>query len=466
MPETVAVQLTSDAVVLARAESSGAERRVTEIVRRPLDEAEDGRQVAIELIRERGVENIGLALVVNWKDYSIRETWLPFTSPSQLRSTIKYELEDDLDREADTLIMPFQMLEQRPDSSHVLAWPTSRETVSGLLQPLESVGISPEYMPPDAIGHVGLVRGLAPDLAEEPLVVVSGDDRDADLTLLVGSTVWARRRLPGFAWATDAAGAPLQELRRTLLATPGFPEPAAVVTFGGEAADTLGRIIADDLGCEHRSVNPPGQDIGGDGRAWPLAAGVALMLAASDQRPLTFRLEEFEPKETAQVVSLLSVVAVGLLGICFMTAGFIFFLKTDQAKERTATCQTVAAKFWQDYVGQSWPGMGQFQVRLESQLKTLRERQELAAQRVDAAELWRDLTMALSGVPAKVSLDLRDIDVARDGINLEGTVNSAEAATDLKNHLDASNRFTAQVRNIDPQESGRARFDIRLTTTN
>ena len=36
----------------------------------------------------------------------------------------------------------------------------TKETIGGLLKACEDAGISPEYMPPDAVGHLGLVACL------------------------------------------------------------------------------------------------------------------------------------------------------------------------------------------------------------------------------------------------------------------------------------------------------------------
>ncbi|NIA22053.1 MAG: hypothetical protein GWP05_08865, partial [Anaerolineaceae bacterium] len=289
MPEIVAVQVLPDSVQLAQARSSGDGAEITELVIQEVDAETDPREVAMAMVRQRGVENIGLAVVVNWAQYSIRDLWLPFTNLSQLRSTIKFELEDDLEQDAAELLVPLQVLEQRVDSSHILSWSTTRRQIHELLDPWENNGISPEYMPPDAIGHLGLLQTWAPDLADESVVTVSGDQRAVDLALVNKGIIWARRRVLEFAWATDAAGRPLQEIRRTFLSVPGFPAPEAVVSFGGEPADTLAGVVAGDLGCLHRKISPP--QINGSPRMlhWPQVAGVALQMARSSSRPLTFR---------------------------------------------------------------------------------------------------------------------------------------------------------------------------------
>ena len=79
---------------------------------------------------------------------------------------------------------------------------------------------------------------------------------------------------------------------------------------------------------------------------WPLAAGVALFMARQNERPLSFRREEFEPKETAEVVSLLSAVAVALLGVVLLVGGFMLQLGAQKARAISQAMEDNVKAFW------------------------------------------------------------------------------------------------------------------------
>jgi hypothetical protein len=470
VPETVAVQVLNDRVLLARATDGAGGAELAELVTRELAEGDDALQVAAQMIRDRHIENIGLSITVDWDQYSMRNIWLPFTSDAQIQSTIKHELEDDFSADADELLMPFQLLETRPDSGHVLAWVAHKETIGSRLSDWDSLGISPEYMPPDVMGHVGLVASLAPELASQPVVAISGDERSVHLTLLVGDTIWARRRLLDYAWATDAAGRPLQEIRRTFLSVPSFPEPAAVVTFGGEPADTLGSVVARDLGCEHRVVAPPALPDGERILQWPLVAGIALLTARGSDRPLSFRREEFEPKETAQVVSLLSVVATALLGVIFLVGGvWCHLLAQNETRESRQVAQNVRT-YWtsvfKDTKKNPVPAVSQLTSDLGRRITKMRKDLKGFQSRSDAIKRFTQLVNRLGNTPESVQLQFSRISVRTDNTTFLGTANSYDAVTALNKHIAASPDLAAELAEITPLEGGRARFRIEITYRN
>lgn len=466
MPETVAVHILDKHVMLARAETGSEGARVTKLVCREVQDGEAPRDVAAQMIRQHGIENLGLALAMNWESYSIRDAWMPFTGDSQIRSTIKYELEDDLDLAADAMLMPYQVLEQRPDASHLLAWALPKATLAEILRPWESAGISPEYVPPDVMGHVGLVDALAGDLADRPLVAVSGDDRSVHVTLLEAGHIWAHRRLLNFAWATDAAGRPLQEIRRTFLGTPGFPEPEAVVSFGGEAADTLAGVVASDLGVPHRAVPAPEAPPGERAlRYWPLVAGVALFMAGHSQRPLSFRMEEFEPKETVQVVSLLGVVATGLLGFVLLLGGFMLHLAGRNARDDLADTRAAYDAFWaaSGLPEGTRPGLATLSSTLNRHIDTMRKQIEEARRRPNAIKRFASLADRMGCLPPDITLDMTLVDVKPDSILLTGTTNTYNAATALNSHINTSKELSATISNITPQPDDQAKFNMKIT---
>jgi len=466
VPEIVAVQVLSDSVELAQAHSSGDGAEITELVVQEVEPEADPREVAMAMVRQRGVENIGLAVTVNWEDYSIRDLWLPFTNLSQLRSTIKFELEDDLEQDAADLLVPFQVLEQRVDSSHILSWSTTRQQMHEILDPWENRGVSPEYMPPDAMGHLGLLQTWAADLSDKSVVTVSGDQRAVDLALVNKGIIWARRRVLGFAWATDAAGRPLQEIRRTFLSVPGFPVPEAVVSFGGEPADTLAGAIAGDLGCTHRKISPP--QINGSPRMlhWPQVAGVALQMARSSSRPLTFRIEEFEPRETAQAVSLLSVWAMTLLAVCLLVGGVWLLIKTSDYGDRLADVEQRAATFWTtSKVGGQVSDLAKFQATLNSRNKELKLKVDKSKENIDVTDRLGELARYVAGVPADIEMEFFRIDVNATVIMLRGKTDSYDSATRLRSHLDGAPSLNCETVKIqpDPRDSNRAEFNFRIT---
>jgi len=466
VPEIVAVQVLPDSVHLAQARSSGDGAEITELIVQDVEPETDSREVAMAMVRERGVENIGLAVMVNWENYSIRDLWLPFTNLSQLRSTIKFELEDDLEQDAAELLVPLQVLEQRVDSSHILSWSTTRQQMHEILDPWESRGISPEYMPPDAMGHLGLLQTWAPDLADKAVVTVSGDQKAVDLALVNKGIIWARRRVLDFAWATDAAGRPLQEIRRTFLSIPGFPPPEAVVSFGGEPADTLAGAVAGDLECTHRRISPP--QINGSPRMlhWPQVAGVALQMARSSSRPLTFRIEEFEPRETAQAVSLLSVWAMALLAVCMAVAGVWLLMMTADEGGKLADVEQRAHSFWTDgKVGGEVPELENFETILKDKNKQLRLSADKNKENVDVTDRMGELARCMASVPADIELEFFKIDVNAASITLRGKAESADEATQLRTHLDSAPGFNCETVKIQPdlRDSNRAEFNFRIT---
>jgi hypothetical protein len=455
VPESVAVQITGKYVVLAKATGHGAEASLVALVRREIKADEDALAVAAELIRQHGIVNLGLAVLVNWNDYSVREVWIPFTTESQIRDTIKFELEEDLGEEAADLLMPFQIVEQRPDSSHVLAWAATKKVIGELLAKYEGAGISPEYMPPDAMGHVGLVRALGGESGTKPVLVVSGDEENVALGLVTdGRTIWGCRRLRSLAWATEAAGQPLQEIRRLFLSAPGFPEPAAVISFGGEAADTLARVAADELGCPQQTVAPPA-GAGTDGPAllhWPLAAGVALYMATNSDRPLTMRLEEFEPRETAQAVSLLGTVAVFLLGFCFLVGGAWCWLASAREKTSLHETQLQPVIFWKENkLSGKAPPLENFQAELTRRVHVLTDELKAAQSSLDAEEKLSELATVLAGVPSDVQpVEFSLLSVGQKGITLRGKTSNSDAADKLRLQFKNSREFTVEG-NVTPR---------------
>ncbi len=468
MAETVAMQVLADRVLLAGAAAGPDGVRVTELVSHQVEADQDAHEVAAQLARDRRIENIGLGLLVDWRQYSVRDAWIPFTAMGQIRSTIKFELEDDLDIPADELLLPFDVVETRPDASHVIAWAARKAAVGEALQQWDRMGLSPEYMPPDAVGHVGLVHWLAADLAEQPVVAVSGDADGVDITLLQGRTLWARRRFLGFSWATDAAGQPLQEIRRMFLSVPGFPEPAAVVSFGAEAADTLARVISDDLRCPVRTVQRP-ENIPGaeDMMAWPLVAGVAAMMAGGGQRPLSFRVEEFEPKETAHVVSLLSVVATALLGVVLLVGGAWLQLSAAKVRADSAALRSRLTEYWKVAgIEAKPPRLVLLESDLSRRIEDARRQIEKAKEHPNAIKRFRELGEVLAGVPQDISVEFDRIDIAKDNITIMGKTNSYDAATQLNGHMNSnSKRLSATLENIDTQPDGAARFSMKIAYT-
>lgn len=455
-----------DRVVLARATGGAGGAELIEIASREIAAGEDARAAAIGLARERGIANIGLVVLVNWDQYSLRDVWLPFTGEAQLRSTIKFELEDDFEVDGEQLLMPFQVLEARPDSSHVLAWVATKAAIGDALRAWESSGLSPEYMPPDIVGHLGLVAHLAPELADQPLVVVSGDERSVHLSLLKGDTVWARRRLLGFAWATDAAGRPLQELRRTILNVPSFPAPTAVVSFGGEPADVLAGVIARDLGCQLRVIAPP--QLGDDQRHmhWPLAAGAALLAVRSSQRPLSFRREEFEPKETAQVVSLLGLVATALLGVIFLVGGLWCLIETRGYQRTTETVESYADTYWKQAApgDKQRPELVSLGATLTARINDLEKKLKTVRERPDAVRHFSQLAERMKTAPDSIkAIEPTRITVGPDTISIAGIATPYEAASQFQKHLDASSDMAAQIGTVNPVEGGKARFTMTVT---
>ncbi len=466
MPEIVAVQVLPDSVELAQARSSGDGAEITELIVQEVEPETDSREVAMAMVRERGVENIGLAVIVNWEDYSIRDLWLPFTNLSQLRSTIKFELEDDLEQDAAELLVPLQVLEQRVDSSHILSWSTTRQQMHEILDPWESRGISPEYMPPDAMGHLGLLQTWAADLTDKAVVTVSGDQKAVDLALVNKGIIWARRRVLDFAWATDAAGRPLQEIRRTFLSIPGFPPPEAVVSFGGEPADTLAGVIAGDLECTHRRISPP--QINGSPRMlhWPQVAGVALQMARSSSRPLTFRIEEFEPRETAQAVSLLSVWAMALLAVCMAVGGVWLLLETSNRGGKLADLRQRAASFWTaNKVGGKVPELEKFKRVLEDKTNQLQLKINKIKENVDVTPRMGELARYMANVPADIKMEFFKIEINAASITLRGKADSSDEATRLNTHLNGAPGFNCEIIKIQegPRDSNRAEFNFRIT---
>jgi len=464
VPECVAVQMMDGRVLLAQAEGGGDGAQLTSLVSREVQDGEAVQAVAAEMVREYGIENIGLALAMNWEHYSLRDAWLPFTAESQIRSTIKYELEDDLDVAADDVLMPFQTLEQRPDATHLVAWTLPKTTLSGILRPWEAMGISPEYVPPDVLGHVGLVDALAGDLADQAVVAISGEDRTVHVTLLAGGRIWAHRRLLEFAWATDAAGRPLQEIRRTFLGTPGFPEPAAVVSFGAEAADTLAGVVANDLGVPHRAVAPPEAPGESGALCWPLVAGVAMFMARHSQRPLSFRMEEFEPKETVQVVSLLGVVATALLGFVLLLGGFMLQLGARSARDAIAETQAEYNTFWKSTgLKTNQPGVATLGSTLKRQIDTMRKQIKDARSQPNAIKRFASLADRMGKLPPSVTLELTRLDIRPDTILLAGSTNTYDAATELNSHINTSKDLSATISNITTQDDEHAKFSMKIT---
>ncbi|MBN2584549.1 MAG: hypothetical protein JXL80_15915 [Planctomycetes bacterium] len=466
MPEIVVVQVLPDCVQLARAHSSGDSARLTELISQPL-QGTNGLEEAMTLVRQRGVENIGLALLVNWQDYGVRDLWMPFTNVSQIRSTLKFELEDDLDASAADLLVPHQIIEQRPDSSHILAWPISKRRMHEILDPWEQRGISPEYMPPDIIGHLGLLGTQAEDLIDKPVATVTGDNKVVDIALIHKGIVWGRRRMLSFAWATEAAGRPLQEFRRTFLSAPGFPAPEAIVSFGGESADTLAAVASKDIGCPHRRISPP--QVEGSDRLlyWPHVAGVALLMARSSHRPLTFRVEEFEPRETAQAISLLSVWAAALLGVCFLVGGVFCMIQASDYNRQLTEINQAADAFWtSSRVQGSRPlDLADFSGQLKSQIDKLKVQVEQAQSNVDVTELLAQLAQQATKVPEDIEVEFQRVTVNASTINLKGKTNSFDAATQLRALLDDSPMFDCETRKVqaDPRDNNRAEFDFLLT---
>lgn len=448
MPESVAVQITEKYVVLAKAAGHGSEASLVALEHREIKADEDALAVATEMIRKQGILNLGLAVLVNWNDYSIRETWVPFTAESQIRDTIKFELEENLGEDAAALLMPFQIVEQRADSSHVLAWASTKKRIGELLSKYEAVGISPEYMPPDALGHVGLVRTLGGELSTKPLLVVSGDEESVALGLVTnGRVIWGCRRIRSLTWATEAAGQPMQEVRRLLLSAPGFPTPAAVVSFGGEAADTLARAVADELGCPQQTVAPPQvPGAGAEMRHWPLAAGVALYMATNSDRPLSMRQEEFEPRETAQAVSLLGSVAIFLLGFCFAVGGAMCLLASEREKNVLHELQDQPTKFWKDnktVLSGRIPPLETLHDDLSRRVARLNAQLKEAKSRIDAEDKLADLVAVVEGVPADVKPVVFDsINVTQKGISIKGKAINVDAGNKLRLQFKNSKEFS------------------------
>lgn len=478
MPESVAVQMFADHVLLARAEDSADGPALSALVHRPVTEDESAVDVAARLVREHGIEDQGLALAIGWDQYAIRDAWLPFTTEAHIRATIKGELEDDLDRPGDDMLMPFQLVEERPDAGHVLAWALPKATLRGIMNSWESAGIAPEYVGPDAMGHAGLVEALAADLAEQSVVAISGDEHTVHLTLLVGRRVWAHRRLLGFSWATDAAGRPLQEVRRTFLSVPGFPPPAAVVSFGGEPADTLAGVVANDLGVAHRPVARPAVETDGPpAMAWPLAAGVALMMARGNgDLPLSFRVEEFEPKETAGVVSMLSWVTVALLGIVLLLGGFMLQLSAQSAAAKSARVEMAYQDYWKKMhlPTAQRPGIGALDDTLRQRITQMQRTIEQARKSPNALRTFARVAERMGALPQQLQIELSDIgiDVRSDSVRLSATAKnladpkkSYEAVTTLSGHISQSPGLEATVTSAETSGNDLTRFEMRITAT-
>lgn len=465
MPETVAIHLTSDRVVLARATVASSGVELAEIISQEVPAGTDPHEAAIALAKQKGLKNLGLVVLVNWDQYSLRDAWLPFTDEAKLRSTVKFELEDDFGADSHELLMPFQVLESRPDSSHILAWVGTKGSIGQEIKTWEQAGLSPEYMPPDIVGHAGLVSALVPDLADKPLVVVSSDERSVHLSLLQGDVIWARRRLMGFAWATDAAGRPLQELRRTILNTPSFPTPAAVVSFGGEPADVLAGVVARDLGCEHRVIAPPQLNDGQRHLHWPLAAGAALLAAKSSSRPLTFRLEEFEPRETVQTVSLLGVVATALLGVIFLVGGLWLVIQARDADRITETVDAYINQFWTSQLPKdaSVPDRLEFREKLAAKVDSLEKKLAAAREWPDPVRRLDALLGRLNNYPQTItSLEVKSISVKPDGIMLKGQVSPHQGVAQLKECINASRELLAEVQEVSNPGEGVATFTMKI----
>ncbi len=460
MPESVAVQITGKYVVLAKATGHGAEASLVALERREIKADEDALAVATALIRKQGILNLGLAALVNWDDYSIRETWIPFTAESQIRDTIKFELEENLGDEAAALLIPFQILEQRADSSHVLAWASTKKRIGELLAKYEASGLSPEYMPPDALGHVGLVRALGGEFGAKPVLAVSGDEDSVALSLVTdGRLIWGCRRIRSLTWATEVAGQPLQEVRRLFLSAPGFPTPAAVLSFGGEAADTLARAVADELGCPQQTVAPP--QLAGSAaessapRHWPLAAGVALYMATNSDRPLSMRQEEFVPRETAQAVSLLSAVAIFLLGFCLAVGGAMFLLASEREKNTLREMQNQPVMFWKDNKtvlgGSKIPALENLHDDLSRRVARLTAQLKEAKNHIDAEEKLDELVAVLAGAPSDVKpVEFNQISINQKNITLRGTTSNVEAGNKLRLQIKNSKEFSSLLGDVTP----------------
>ncbi|NIA21688.1 MAG: hypothetical protein GWP05_06925, partial [Anaerolineaceae bacterium] len=199
---------------------------------------------------------------------------------------------------------------------------------------------------------------------------------------------------------------------------------------------------------------------------WPQVAGVALQMARSSSRPLTFRIEEFEPRETAQAISLLTVWAMALLAVCLAVGGVWLLLKTSDYGNRLADIQQRAATFWKNSkVGGTIPPLEDFQAALNKKIKALDLQLKKERQNVDVADRMGELARHIASVPADITMEFSRIEVNAESITLRGKTGSTDEAARLRKHLDAAGGFKCETVKIqpDPRDKNKAEFDFRIT---
>ncbi len=460
MPECIAIQINQRVVQIAHARPEGEAVALAALHHHEVPEGADAMAEASALLQQFKAGDHRVAVVVDWNDYSIREQWLQLTSEEDIRSVLKYELADDLAADPQTLVMPFQIVEERPEGAHVIAWSTTKQTVADLIQMLSSAGLAADTIPPDAMGHVGLVAQLAPQMVTEPIIAVSGDEYGVNLSLLQNGLIWGHRRLSRLAWATDAAGQPLQEIRRMLLAAPGFPSPVAVVSFGPEAGNALAGVLAGELDCEHLHIAPPPQ--AGVGQAWPLVAGVAMAMVSADDLPLSFRLEEFAPKESARMVSMLGAMALGLLGVCLAVGGLMLVLQAQYHKTVAEGYEERAREIWQSRVDARPPALlSIFPVELSKKMSEIEAAVKSAQSGQDVQPVYRHLMQALIAVPDSVKYKIENITINEAGARLTVTTTN-DHVIQLDRNLNQSPRFSSMLE-ADRGTTGETRYTLTLT---
>lgn len=459
MPVTLAIQIEKESIQLARAQSSESGATLVELVHHAVPEESDALTEAASLLQSYKGSSNRTAAVFGWRHYSVRQRCLQLSSEGDIRAVIKHELADDLADDPESVVVPFQIIEERPEGTQVLAWAAAKQDVAQLLALLDSASLTADSVVPDAIGHVGLIQLLAPEVAAEPVIAISGDSGGMNITLMRNGLIWAHRRMLSANLAAENVDRPRQEIRRLMLSMPGFPEPAAVVSFGPPSADAPAAALAAELQCRHLKIDPPPQ--AGREQNWPLVAGVALALATQNEPALSFRQEEFEPKESARMVGLLAALALGLLGVCMIIGGFILMLQAQKHKTIERQYTQLAATAWKEHVDANVPVLSMLPVRLNQKIKEIKKTVETARGNTDEQPVYRYLVQALVAVPADVKYRIERISFKDNGAALM-VMTTSENANRLSDLLNRSRHFTSVLQG-DAGSEGEARYTLNLT---
>ena len=119
MPETLAILIDQNLVQLARARSGEAGPEIVKLHYHQIPDGADPMAEAATLLQAHKGGATRTAVMLAWRHYSIREKWLQLTSEADIRSVLKYELADDLAADPQTLVMPFQIVEEQIGRAHV-----------------------------------------------------------------------------------------------------------------------------------------------------------------------------------------------------------------------------------------------------------------------------------------------------------------------------------------------------------